>query len=74
MADSKHHGDERDSGSPRGDAPEHRATPDNSACMEPAAISAQAGRILGLCDNCELQETCVRHRPEGGVWTCTDYR
>lgn len=27
----------------------------------------------GLCANCVHRETCVLHRPEGGVWHCEEY-
>ena len=31
-------------------------------------------RAIGLCANCALDDTCVRPRPESGVWHCEDYR
>lgn len=31
-------------------------------------------RVLGLCANCEHQETCTYPKPQGGVWRCEEYQ
>ena len=33
-----------------------------------------AGRLKGLCINCDHRETCTFPKPEGGVWHCQEYR
>jgi len=30
-------------------------------------------KYIGLCSNCELRDTCVFPKPEGGVWHCEEY-
>ena len=30
-------------------------------------------RLLGLCFNCDLRDTCKFPMPEGGVWHCEEY-
>ena len=30
-------------------------------------------RLLGLCSNCDLRDTCKFPMPEGGVWHCEEY-
>jgi hypothetical protein len=34
----------------------------------------QPRKVLGLCMNCELRETCRFPKPEGGVWFCAEYQ
>lgn len=46
------------------------ASPQNDSEVEESMI---AGRVKGLCINCERRDTCSFPKPEGGVWHCEEY-
>ena len=46
------------------------ASPQNDSEVEENMI---AGRVKGLCINCERRDTCSFPKPEGGVWHCEEY-
>ncbi len=31
------------------------------------------GKYKGLCKTCEIKDSCVFQKPEGGVWHCEEY-
>ncbi len=36
--------------------------------------NAEESTLVGLCAHCELRESCKRPRPQGGIWSCTEYQ
>ena len=39
-----------------------------------AAAASDGDELAGLCSNCDVRETCIYPKPEGGVWRCEEYR
>ncbi len=75
MVKSQLPGKKGNSGSVGTNLPERVVTSDYRKSREPVAPGIHAaGRHLGLCASCELRQECKRPEPEGGVWSCSDYR
>lgn len=46
---------------------------DSTAAVRVVVESKPSGDYKGLCANCLHRETCVLHKPEGGIWHCEEY-
>lgn len=45
----------------------------DSTAVRSVADSKPSSEHKGLCANCLHRDTCVLHKPEGGVWHCEEY-
>jgi hypothetical protein len=47
-----------------------------SSCGTPGrcAPASKSNGYMGLCCNCEVANKCKYPKPEGGVWSCEEYR
>ena len=50
-----------------------RYQPTNSQ-VKPITKEEKLGKNKGLCVNCDLRETCIYTKNEGGVWHCENYQ
>ena len=42
--------------------------------VETEQTERPAGKLLGLCMNCDHRHTCALPKPECGVWHCNEYQ
>jgi len=53
----------------------HVENPDVQAILAYVNVKPRAGKVLnGICSNCEINQSCVFPKAEGGIWHCEEYR